>query len=148
MGKYSFKYGDTELSTDINEQNIIYKLKPNSAKKLDDIESEINKVLNNPTGTKPLNEIVNPGEKIAIIVSDITRAWMKSDKFIIHIVNYLSALGVKDDDMFIVIALGGHRKSTKEEMMAIVGEEVFNRIKVYDHECEDKNELVYVGESS
>lgn len=63
MGKYSFKYGDTELSTDINEQNIIYKLKPNSAKKLDDIESEINKVLNNPTGTKPLNEIVNPGEK-------------------------------------------------------------------------------------
>lgn len=148
MGKYSFKYGDTELSTDINEQNIIYKLKPNSAKKLDDIESEINKVLNNPTGTKPLNEIVNPGEKIAIIVSDITRAWMKSDKFIIHIVNYLSALGVKDDDMFIVIALGGHRKSTKEEMIAIVGEEVFNRIKVYDHECEDKNELVYVGESS
>lgn len=96
----------------------------------------------------PLKDIVKPGEKIAIIVSDITRYWMESNKFVIHIVNYLSKLGVKDEDMFVVIALGGHRKSTKEEMIAVVGEEVINRINVYDHECEDKEELVYLGESS
>ena len=73
---------------------------------------------------------------------------MKSNKLVIYIVNYLSKLGVKDEDMFVVIALGGHRKSTKEEMIAVVGEEVINRINVYDHECEDKEELVYLGESS
>ncbi len=148
MGEYSFKYGDTKLITCIKDEDIIHSLKPKYVDCIKNIEKEINKVLDNPIGTKALRDIVNPGEKIAIIVSDITRAWMKSNEFVIHIVNYLSSLGVKDDDMFVVIALGGHRKSTREELIAVVGEEVLNRINVYDHECEDKNELVYLGESS
>ncbi|MGL5330418.1 MAG: nickel-dependent lactate racemase [Peptostreptococcaceae bacterium] len=148
MGEYSFKYGETKLTTCIEDKDIIHTLKPNHVDKIEDLEKEVNNVLNNPIGTRPLNEIVKPGEKVAIVVSDITRAWMKSDEFVIHIVNYLTDIGVKDEDMFVVIALGGHRKSTEEEMIKIVGKEVYNRVKVYDHECEDKNELVYLGESS
>ncbi|MGL5693291.1 MAG: lactate racemase domain-containing protein, partial [Peptostreptococcaceae bacterium] len=148
MGEYSFKYGDTKLTTCIEDKDIIHTLKPNHVEKIEDIKKEVYNVLNNPTGANPLNEIVKPNEKIAIIVSDITRAWMKSNEFVIHIVNYLSDMGVKDEDMFVVISLGGHRKSTEEEMIQIVGKEVYDRINVYDHECEDKNELVYKGESS
>ena len=61
-----------------------------------------------------------------------------TSEFLIHIINYLSDLGVSDNNIKIVIALGGHRKSTKEEQIHIVGEEVYKRIKVYDHESEDK----------
>lgn len=148
MGNYSFKYGDVKLTADIEDENIIHTLKPNNVEQIEDIEKEVYKVLNNPTGTDALNNIIKENEKVAIIVSDITRAWMKSNEFVIHIVNYLSDMGVKDEDMFVVIALGGHRKTTKEEMIQIVGQEVYDRINIYDHECEDKNELVYVGESS
>lgn len=148
MGKIGLKYGKEKLYANINEDHIIHTLIPKDCNYINDVKEEVNKVLNNPTGTKPLKDIIIPGEKIAIIVSDITRVWMKSDEFVIHIINYLSDLGVKDEDMYIVIALGGHRKSTKEEMISIVGREVYDRIKVYDHECEDDNELVYVGESS
>ena len=148
MGECSFKYGNDKLNTFIKDEHVIQILKPQQVEKIKNIEDEVYRVLDNPIGSMPLKDIIKPGEKIAIIVSDITRAWMKSNKFVIHIVNYLSKLGVKDEDMFVVIALGGHRKSTKEEMIAVVGEEVINRINVYDHECEDKEELVYLGESS
>lgn len=148
MGKYSFKYGNEKLHTEMDDRNIIYTLVPKEIEFITDIEAEVKKVLDNPIGTKPLKDIVNRGEKVAIVVSDITRAWIKTDKFLIHIVNYLSNAGINDEDMFVVIALGGHRKSTEEEMVAIVGQEVYDRLKVYDHECEDENELVYLGESS
>ena len=49
----------------------------------------------------------------------------KTSEFLIHIINYLSDLGVSDNNIKIVIALGGHRKSTKEEQIYIVGEEVY-----------------------
>lgn len=148
MGKYSFKYGNEKLYAEIDDNDIIHTLVPKDTEFIKDIEAEVKKVLDNPIGTKPLKEIVNKGEKIAIIVSDITRAWIKTEQFLIHIVNYLSNEGINDEDMFIVIALGGHRKSTEEEMIAIVGKEVYERLSVYDHECEDENELVYLGESS
>ncbi len=148
MGECSFKYGNDKLNTFIKDEQVIQILKPQQVEKIKNIEDEVYRVLDNPIGSMPLKDIVKPGEKIAIIVSDITRSWMKSNKLVIYIVNYLSKLGVKDEDMFVVIALGGHRKSTKEEMIAVVGEEVINRINVYDHECEDKEELVYLGESS
>lgn len=148
MGKLGFKYGSGKLYADIDDSHIIHTLLPKNTEGIKDIKSEVIKVLDNPIGTKSLKAIVNVGEKVAIIVSDITRAWIKTDKFLIHIINYLSEIGISDEDISIVIALGGHRKSTKEEMKSIVGEEAYKRIKVYDHECEDENELVYLGESS
>jgi nickel-dependent lactate racemase len=148
MAKVSFKLGKNTIYTEIKDEHVIHTLVPKDTECIVDVEKEVKRVLESPVGAKPLGDIVNPNEKIAIIVSDITRAWIKSDKFIIHIVNYLSNLGVSDDNMFIIIALGGHRKSTEEEMKVLVGEEVYNRIKVYDHECEDENELIYMGQSS
>lgn len=148
MSKYSFKYGSEDLQTEIEDSHIIHTLIPKNTKSILDVKAEVNRVLDNPIGTKPLREIVKSGEKVAIVVSDITRTWIKTHEFLIHIVNYISNLGVSDEDMFVVIALGGHRKSTEEEMISIVGKEVYDRINVYDHECEDENELVYLGESS
>lgn len=121
MGECSFKYGNDKLNTFIKDEQVIQILKPQQVEKIKNIEDEVYRVLDNPIGSMPLKDIVKPGEKIAIIVSDITRSWMKSNKLVIYIVNYLSKLGVEDEDMFVVIALGGHRKSTKEEMIAVVG---------------------------
>lgn len=148
MGKYSFKYGKDKLHAEIEENNIIHTLLPRDTEIITDIEAEVIKVLDNPVGTEPLKNIIKQGEKVAIVVSDVTRLWIKTNDFLVHIINYLSKSGVSDDNMFIVIALGGHRKSTEKEMISIVGKEVYSRLKVYNHESEDLNELVYLGESS
>ena len=143
-----FKYGEGKFEAYINDNNIINTLLPKEAAPLKNIEIEVNKALENPIGTSPLRYIVNTGEKVLIIVSDITRSWIKTDKFLIHIINYLNALGIKDDDISILIALGTHRASTEAEKQLIAGEEIYSRIRVHDHNCYDNNELSYIGQSS
>jgi nickel-dependent lactate racemase len=148
MTKYEFKYGKEKLSVDISDKLLINKLLPKEAAPLKDISSEVRRALKEPIGTLPLKKIVKQGEKVLIVVSDITRLWIKTDKFLIHILNYLNSLGIYDDDVSALIALGTHRASTEEEKKLIAGEEVYNRIKIYNHDCYDKSKLSYCGISS
>lgn len=148
MANYYFKYGDTKLNVDINEEHIIGSLLPQDSKVLGNISSEVTRVLNSPIGTKPLSSIVSPGEKVLIIVSDITRLWIRTDKFLIYIINYLNEAGIEDKDIEVLIALGTHRPSTENEKKLIAGEDVYNRVIINDHDCFDESKLRYLGDSS
>lgn len=148
MAAYSFEYGETEFQASIDENRIIHTLIPKNTEYIKDIKSEVIKVIENPIGTSPLKDIIKEGETAAIIVSDVTRLWIRTKQFLVHIVNYINSLGVKDENISVIISLGTHRASTVDEKKAIVGEEIYERIKVYDHDCFDKNKLKYMGESS
>lgn len=148
MKNYEFKYGQGKLSIELAEEKIIDTLTPENVEAVLDVKREVIKVIENPVGSPPLKEIVQKGEKVAIIVSDITRVWIKTDRFLIYIIDYLNSLGVKDEEIDIIIALGSHRPSSEEEKRRILGDKVYNRIRSYDHNCFDDNELTYLGESS
>ena len=55
--------------------------------------SAIREALGNPTGTKPLRDIVAAGEKVAIVVNDITRL-TRTDLFLPPIVETLNQAGI------------------------------------------------------
>ena len=103
--------------------------------------------LEHPIGTAPLREIAHPSERVAIIVNDITRL-TRTDLFLPPIVNTLNAAGVPDRDIFIVFALGIHRRQTEDERREIVGEEIYSRIRCFDHVCTDDANLVEIGTTS
>jgi lactate racemase len=148
MASYEFKYGKEKYKINIKDELEVNTLLPKSSAVIEDIAFEVRKALKEPTGSKPLKQIVKQGEKVLIIVSDITRLWIKTDKFLVHIVNYLNSLGVADSDISALVALGTHRSSTEKEKKLIVGEEVYKRIRVYDHDCFNKEGLSYIGTSS
>lgn len=148
MAIYEFKYGREKLKIDLDKELIANVLLPKGAAPLKEICTEVRKALKEPIEIEPLKRIVKQGEKVLIIVSDITRLWIKTDKFLIHIINYLNSLGVRDEDISILIALGTHRASAEEEKKIIVGEEVYVRIKIFDHNCLDNSNLSYLGDSS
>lgn len=148
MATYLFKYGDGYQEIELEEGQNFDVLLPNEAPIVNQVEDEILKVLNNPIGTAPLNQIVAPGEKVVIVVSDITRAWIKTPVFLPVLVNYLNQAGIPDEDIKILVALGTHRPSTEEEKRAIVGDCVYQRIPVIDHDCFRKEGLQYLGKSS
>jgi lactate racemase len=148
MVNFEFKYGKKKFRINIDNELIIDTLLPKEAAPICDISTEVRKVLKNPIGVQPLKEIVKQGEKVLIIVSDITRLWIKTDKFLVYIINYLNSLGIRDEDISILIALGTHRASTEAEKKLIVSEEVYNRIEIFDHDCFDKSNLSYLGDSS
>ncbi len=148
MVQYQFKYGSNQWKIQLEEANIINTLVPRKAEQIYDLEGEIRKSLDNPIGTSPLREIVNEKETVTIIISDITRLWIKTSLFLPVIVDYLNEIGVDDDDITLLIALGSHRPSTEEEKKAIVGERLYSRVRIIDHDCNDDAQLCYLGESS
>lgn len=52
--------------------------------------------------------------------------------------------GIPDEDICILFAQGTHREQTEEDI-AVVGEELTKRVKLYQHHCLNKDELVHVG---
>ena len=82
MSQYEFKYGNSKLVTEVNLENIIYNLVPKKSNLIKNVKEEVIKSLDNPTYSFPLKQIIKPGENIVIIVSNITRAWIKTSEFL------------------------------------------------------------------
>ncbi len=103
--------------------------------------------LRHPIGAPPLEHIVRPGETVAIIVNDITRL-ARTDLMLPPIVDALNRGGVPDRDILVVFALGTHRKQTPDEQRRIIGDAMFRRLPLLDHDAFDPRELVTLGVTS
>lgn len=79
MSLYSFKYGKGTVSIDLEGK--VQTILTNKSGCIQDIKSGVVNAIENPIGTKPLGDIVKPGENVLIVVSDITRAWIKTSEF-------------------------------------------------------------------
>lgn len=110
-----------------------------------DVKAATIECMRHPIGTKPLQELVKKGDKVCLVVADITRAWNRASEFTVHVVNELNLAGVPDEDIYIVFAQGTHRPHTDEENVTCVGEEVARRIKMYQHISTDKSMLTHMG---
>ncbi|MBW2690106.1 MAG: DUF2088 domain-containing protein, partial [Deltaproteobacteria bacterium] len=67
--KTSLKYGSTTLPIELNAQ-VLTSTPPQD---LPDPKEEVCRALANPIASPPLSEIISPGERVAIVTSDITR---------------------------------------------------------------------------
>ena len=144
--KFGFGSGTVELA--LTESQVIHEIDGRPAKAIEDLPKAVQEALRNPIGTPPLKEIVRPGETVAIVVSDITRAWVKANHFLPTLLDELNAAGIPDSDIFIMVALGAHRPHTEEENITVCGAAVCHRIRIYQHNARDKNGLVYCGRST
>lgn len=111
-------------------------------------EEVILEALKNPIGSQRLKDIVNTGETVCIIISDITRSWQKMDLYLPYIVNELNEAGITDDSITFLCATGSHRAQTEEEHKSLLGEKLAHRFKVKNHDCRDWSNLVKLGTTS
>jgi nickel-dependent lactate racemase len=140
MKPIELKYGAVTFSCQLPSARIL------QAKQLPDppaAEYLIREALANPIDSLPLANILRPGERVAIVTSDMTR-YSGSEIYLPILIAELNAIGIPDGDIEIIIALGIHRKQTEEEHRKILGS-LYGRIAVYDHECDDPDELVDLG---
>ncbi|MDR3562533.1 MAG: nickel-dependent lactate racemase [Negativicutes bacterium] len=144
--KYTLKYGKGYVDFELESSQVIDELKINPTPVLPDPVGAIKEALRNPVGTKPLREIVKPGEKVVFIVNDPTRV-ANSHVFMPILLDELNAVGVPDSDMFIVFALGTHRDMPPEEMAQEVGPEVAKRVKMYNSNSKE-DEFKFFGTTS
>ena len=121
------------IEFNVAENRLLAELLPNKVELgLVGVE-EVERALNNPIGSDRVENLVNVGDKVCIITSDITRP-MPSKVCLPPLIKRLNDAGIPDKDITIVFGLGSHRNHTKDEMIYLVGEEIYNRI-----ECIDSN---------
>ncbi len=97
-----------------------------------------------PIGAPPLADIVRPGEKVVIVVNDITRL-ARTDLMLPPVVAALNRAGISDADILVLFALGNHRLQTDQERARILGPDMFRRLRAIDHNSRDEGMLVTVG---
>src|ERR1700693_1454740 len=125
-------YGKGHLQAPVPGDRLV----PRAADPIGDETRAVMEAIENPIGTAPLGEIVRRGERVAIVVNDITRL-TRTDLMLPPIIDTLNAAGVPDRDIFIVFALGIHRRQTEDERKLIAGEEIYARIRCFDHIATD-----------
>ncbi|WP_234118687.1 lactate racemase domain-containing protein [Clostridium hydrogenum] len=139
------KYGDLEIDVPVDEKNVIEIIKSNEFKVTKSETEVIDDAIEHPTDSARLKELVHAGETVCLVIPDITRAWQRTDIYLPKLVSELNAGGIKDEDIIFLSATGTHRKQTKEEHEKLLGKELSKRFKIIDHDCLDKNNLVYLG---
>lgn len=127
----------------VPDKNVLAVLTPNKVEVTLTGEDEVRRALAEPIGTPRLGQIVKPGEKIAVITSDITRP-MPTYKVMPALLDELCAAGVHKEDITLVFALGSHRAHTEEEMRRLAGERAFSEIRCVDS---DPDDCVHLGET-
>ena len=137
---HALPYGRRSISIDLQADQVVH----HGGAPIANEEAAVQHAILHPIGTPPLSEIAKPGERIAIIVNDITRL-TRTELILPPIVETLNGAGIPDADIFIVFALGIHRRQTPEERRSIIGDELFRRIRNFDHICDDEANLVTVG---
>lgn len=143
MEKITLGYGRSQQEISIPSTNLLGTIRPRKLGDSLNPEETILNALKNPIGSSPLREIVKPGEKVAVIISDITRPCPNA-KLLPYVIEELNQGGVSDQDIIIVSALGSHRPHQKEELRKLVGP-VFDRVTCMDSYGDD---FIEIGVSS
>ncbi len=131
-------------AVEVADGNIIGVLEPNEVGTGLTGEDEVRRSLEEPIGSAQLKDIVKPGEKIAVITSDITRP-LPSMTVLPPVLDEIEAAGCSLKDVTVVFALGSHRAQTEEEMRGLVGGGVYDKVKCVDS---DPKDCVHLGATS
>ena len=144
MKTFALPYGKTELTITLPEEHVLYDIHGNGGATIQDVQAATREALLHPLDSAPLSQLVHKGEKIALVVSDITRL-VHTAEFLPEVVAELNQAGIPDQDMTIVIATGTHRAQTPAEDAVVCGADLARRIKIHQHDCRRQDELKYYG---
>ncbi|SEP11558.1 nickel-dependent lactate racemase [Propionispora vibrioides] len=101
-----------------------------------------------PVGEPPLRHKVKATDKVVIIVSDITRRWVRHDLFLPVLLDELNAAGIADKQITVLVALGAHRPHSQEENLLAYGQAVVERVTIAQSYAPETDQFVRLGTTS
>ena len=135
LKRYDLNIGKRMESIELPEEHVVQVIDGGSVSKITDIKQATLEAVRNPIGTQALSKLVHEGDKVALIVSDITRTWSRTKDYLPAVVEELNNSGIPDADIFVIIATGTHRDNDDEEKRLILGDALFARLQVFDHDA-------------
>jgi len=112
-----------KVTVEIPKKNIVFYLKPNEVPGVNDGLTEIKRALYNPIEAPRLDGFVKKGKKIAVLANDYTRMECPDREFLLVLYDELKKLGIKNEDVTVIVALGSH-EPRDEQMIKKYGKEI------------------------
>ena len=100
---------------------------------------------------KGIRNTAPPGiasQKTVVIIPDDTRLWARGDLFVPAIIQVLANLGVPDDRITVIIALGTHAPIPESQFPGLAGQASVSRVRICSSAGLDPSRLVEIGTTS
>jgi len=138
-------YGRTGLTVTLPADAETTILSPRFVPGLEDESAAMQAALRSPIESPPLNDLISPGDKVAIVFSDITRPQPR-ERMLPVLLEELSS--VPDEQILLINGVGTHRANTDAELRTMLGDVIVDRYAIHQHDSRDESQMVYLGESS
>jgi nickel-dependent lactate racemase len=142
--KVHLQYGREGLDVDVPGTSVTV-IEPRFVAGLPDEAAAFRQAVRDPIGARPLREIVKPGDRVAVVIPDLTRP-LPTDRLLAWLFEELAH--VPAEQFVIVNGTGSHRANTPEELGSMVGRDVLARYRVVNHTAHDAGTLVACGSSA
>src|SRR3989454_429157 len=140
--KVKLAYGQGHLAVDLpNDRTTV--IEPSHNPGLADEKGAVIAALQNPIGSRPLRELVQPSDRVCIAFTDLTRP-TPNDRIIPWLLEYLDGL-VPRENITLLNQLGTHRPNTHAELERMLTPSVVAHYRVLNHEPENRDALVQLG---
>lgn len=146
MKRFPIPCGKRTISLEIPDNVPVEWVESHPMTPVSDVGKAIEEAIAHPIGTPRLMDLVKRGQKVAVIVTDITRK-LPEEIILPLLIKELLAGGIKKDDMTAIVATGTHRPNTAEELREKFGE-VVNEIAFINHNAYDGKTLTHLGKTS
>jgi nickel-dependent lactate racemase len=136
-------YGEEGLRVELPDDRTTV-VQPVHAQPAPDPAATLRTAMREPVSGRPLREMARPGQTVAISMCDGTRPQPRH----LMIPAVLEELdGIVDlDDVTILVATGTHRGNTEPELRRMLGDEVYDSVRVVNHDARDSSTLTWMGE--
>jgi lactate racemase len=137
-------YGRERLWVDLPDGVDITVIEPRYVVGVTDEEAALAQALEAPLGAAPLRDLVNVGDTVAVVFSDITRP-MPNDRVLPPLLDALREAGVREERVTLINGLGTHRPQSEEELVRMLGKDLVDRYRIVQHDAWDDANLVAVA---
>lgn len=143
MKRVRLAYGKNGLDIQVPDDAVV--IEPHHLEGLPDDRAAFLSAVRNPIGAPPLRESVKPADRVAIVISDITRP-TPNHKLVPWLLAELEQ--VPRENFVIINGVGSHRANNCEELIAMLGKEVVDTIRIENHDAFVVDKLVHVGRNN
>lgn len=145
---YRVPFGESTLSFALPDGITAQVVTSGQRTPLADLEAAVNVALDAPIGSPPLEQWVasERPQTVCIAFTDATRA-CPDDLLVPAILARLHTVGVPDERITLLCAVGLHRPITEAEARFKLGDEVVDRYRVINHDARDPAGLARLGQT-
>ena len=143
--KVPYEKGEIEIR--IPRKNYLATLMPRYRPGAEDEAVEVRRALDSPIGTPRLRDIARGKKNAVIVVNDITRP-TATYRLLPPLLDELHEAGIRDEQIFFLVATGTHRDNTPEELEGMLGKKIMERFRVLNHHCQDESLMVDLGKTA